>query len=133
MNLLKAPPQRVFPVINHALAVYKIWQGYKNDFPKNLRYTLGDKIDNVFLEILENLFIGRYQNNNEKLPTILLIIRKTDLLKFFLQVSWELNALDNKKYILISEKANDLGRMVGGWKKGIESKLLQLNARGELR
>lgn len=98
-----------------------------------MRYTLGDKIDNVFLEILENLFIGRYQNNNEKLPTILLIIRKTDLLKFFLQVSWELNALDNKKYILISEKANDLGRMVGGWKKGIESKLLQLNARGELR
>lgn len=104
------------------LIAYKLWHGYQNDFPKNLRYTLGEKIDILFISILEYLFVAGYQSKNEKLPTILIAVRKTDLLKFFLQVSWELKALDNKKYIVISEKVSELGRMIGGWKKGLETK-----------
>ena len=49
-------------------------------------------------------------------------VRKTDVLKFFLRVAWELRALDNRKYALLSEKTDELGRMIGGWKKGLESK-----------
>ena len=116
------PPPQLLSVINHALAIYKIWHVYRNDFPKSLRYTLGEKIDTTFINILECLFVASYQSRSEKLPTILLAIGKTDILKFFLRVSWELRALDNKKYVLISEKMNDLGRMIGGWKKGMESK-----------
>ncbi|MBI5139751.1 four helix bundle protein [Candidatus Nomurabacteria bacterium] len=110
------------PIINHTLSVYKIWHEYKNNFPKNLRYTLVDKIDSIFINLLEYLFVATYQNKEEKLPTILLALRKTDLLKFFLRVSWEIHALDNKKYIEISEKLAEVGRMLGGWKKGLESK-----------
>jgi hypothetical protein len=110
------------PIINHALGIYKLWQGYRNDFPKSLRYTLGEKIDRLFIGILECLFIASYQNPNEKLATLFLAIRKTDLLKFFLRVAWELQALDNKKYSLISERIDEYGRMLGGWKKGLESK-----------
>ena len=113
------------PIIGHALSVYKLWHGYRNDFPKSLRYTLGEKIDTTFINILEYLFVASYQSKSEKLPTILIAIRKTDVLKFFLLVSWELKAFDNKKYILISEKVDELGRMVGGWKKGLESKTPQ--------
>jgi len=120
------------PVINHALSVYKIWHSYRNDFPKSLRYTLGNKIDATFINILEYLFVASYQSKAEKLPTIILALKKSDLLKFFLRVSWELHALDNKKYIVISEKTSELGRMIGGWKKGLESKLPQHNVRGEL-
>ena len=120
---VKSPPQRVLPVITHTLSVYKLWHGYQNDFPKNLRYTLGEKIDTTFIQILESLFIASYESKIDKLPTIRLAIRKIDILKFFLQVSWEMKALDNKKYILISEKMSELGRMIGGWKKGLESKL----------
>lgn len=90
-----------------------------------MRYTLAEKIDITFLNILEYLFIAGYQNKNEKLPTIRLALRKSDLLKFFLRISWELHGLDNKKYILISEKVEELGRMVGGWKKGLETKTSQ--------
>ena len=45
---------------------------------------------------------------------------KLDLLKFFLQISWEIKALDNKKYITLSEKLGEIGKMIGGWIKGIE-------------
>jgi hypothetical protein len=61
------------------------------------------------------------QSKEQKLPTIEAAVRKTDMLKFFLRIAWELRALDNKKYALISEKTDELGRMVGGWKKGLET------------
>jgi len=87
---------------------------------------LGEKIDVTFIQILEYLFVASYQSRDDKLPTILILIRKTDILKFFLNVSWELHALDNKKYINISEKVVEVGRMIGGWKKGLESKTPQI-------
>lgn len=109
-------------MIEHATAVYKLWHEYRNDFPKSSRYTLGDKIDSTFIQILELLFVASYQNKNEKLPTIRAAVRRMDILKFFCRIAWELRALDNKKYALLSEKMDELGRMIGGWKKGLEAK-----------
>jgi len=42
---------------------------------------------------------------------------KLDVLKLFLRVAWEIKALDNKKYIALSEKLDEIGRMLGGWLK----------------
>ncbi|MEK7576902.1 MAG: four helix bundle protein [Patescibacteria group bacterium] len=47
---------------------------------------------------------------------------KLDMLKFFLQVGWELKALDNKKYIMLIERLNEIGKMIGGWSRGIQNK-----------
>jgi hypothetical protein len=41
-----------------------------------------------------------------------------------LRISWEIKAIDNKKYLVISEHVQELGRMVGGWKKGLLTKTL---------
>jgi hypothetical protein len=112
----------VLPIIEHTVTLYKLWHSYRNDLPIGLRRTLGEKIDSVFIQVLECLFVASYQGKDEKLPTINLAIRRVDILKFFLRVLWELRVLDNKRYITISEKTSELGRMVGGWKKGLESK-----------
>ena len=116
------PPQRILPIIEHCVAVYKLWQGYRNDFPKASRYTLADRIDVIFIQILELLFVASYQNKTDKLPTISGAVRKTDILKFLLRIAWEVRALDDKKYTALSEKSDELGRMIGGWKRGLESK-----------
>ncbi len=86
------------------------------------RYVLAEKIDAHCINILELLFIASYQNREEKLPTIRIALRKTDVLKFLVRIVWELRALDSKRYATLSEKIDELGRMVGGWKKGFESK-----------
>ena len=86
---------------------------------------MGDKIDFLFLEILELLFTASYQNKENKLYTLLISIKKLDLLKFLIRVCWELKILDNKKYIILSEKLQEIGRMLGGWKKGLETKTPQ--------
>lgn len=50
-------------------------------------------------------------------------MKKTDLLKFFLRITWELHGIDNKKYLIISEKIDEFGRTIGGWKKDWKQKL----------
>ncbi len=104
------------------LAVYKTWYGYRDSFPKKSRYTLGDKIDNRFLAILELLYTASYQSRDEKLPTIQRALSGTDTLKFLLQVAWEVRALDNKKYTELSEGLQEVGRQIGGWRKGLQTK-----------
>jgi len=112
----------LLPVIEHAVAVYKRWQEYRDHLPKKSRYTLGDRIDTLFIQILELLFVASYQSKIEKLPTITAALKKTDVLKFMLRIAWETRALDTKKYVAISEVMQELGRMIGGWKKGLEVK-----------
>ncbi len=109
-------------MIEHGVSVYKLWHKYREDFPKTSRYTLGDRIDLLFIHILELLFTASYQNKESKLPTLNAAVRKTDVLKFLLRVAWELHALDNKKYAALSETLGEFGRMLGGWRKGLIAK-----------
>jgi hypothetical protein len=46
------------------------------------------------------------------------------VLKIFLMILWETKSLDNKKYIALSEKLNEIGRNLGGW----HGKLLKENS-----
>jgi hypothetical protein len=89
-------------------------------FSKDARYTLGNKIDSLFLEVIENILKAGYSDKLEKLIFLKRGSVKLDLLKFFLQIAWEIKSLDDKKYIKISEKLNEVGKMIGGWIKSIK-------------
>ncbi len=112
------------PIIQKLIVAYKAWYEFLPHIPKTSRYTLGSKIDNCFLEIIEFLFFASCLNKQEKLPYLREASIKLDLLKFLLQVGWEFKTLDNKKYILLSKHLNEIGRMLGGWNK----KLLKENS-----
>lgn len=104
------------------IAVYKIWYSYRDHFPKKSRHTLGAKIDALFIKILERLFTASYQKNEQKIETISNAINQLDILKFFIRLGWELAILDNKKFTTLSEELHEIGKMLGGWKRGLESK-----------
>jgi len=89
-------------------------------FPKHSKHTLGKKIDYLFLETIEFVVKANYSDRIEKLIFLNRASTKLDLLKFFLQLSWETKSLDNKKYILLSEKLNEIGKMLGGWIKSLK-------------
>jgi len=106
------------------IIAYKIWNEFQNHFPKKSRYTIGSKIDSLFLEIIEFLFTASYLGKEQKLPFLQKAGVKLDTLKFILQISWEIKILDNKKYIILSEHLNEIGKMLGGWIKGLQNKTL---------
>lgn len=101
---------------------YNLWQKYLIDFPKQNRYTLGNKIDDMFLVAIEYSFLASYANRDTKIIHLERCISRVDLLKLLLQLAWEIRALDNPKYIALSEHLAEVGRMLGGWRKGLETK-----------
>ena len=103
------------PLLWKTKFVYVIWYNYYQTLPKNHRYSLGLKIDKLFVEIIEAIAIASFLSPQEKQPWVKLAIRKIDTLKIFLMILWETKSLDSKKYISLSEKIDEIGRMLGGW------------------
>jgi len=67
------------------------------------------------MEIIENIFIASRLAKEQKLPFLRKASSKLDMLKFFLQITWEIKSLDNRKYIILSEQFEEIGKMLGGW------------------
>jgi len=59
--------------------------------------------------------MASFLSREEKHPYVRLAIRKLDTLKILLMVLWETKSFDNKKYIALSLKVNEIGKMLGGW------------------
>ncbi|MBI5140442.1 MAG: four helix bundle protein [Candidatus Vogelbacteria bacterium] len=103
------------PINQRLINIYKLWHGIRNHLPKNER-AITTKVDSLFLETLETIFIAKYLDKTKKIPFVEKAIGKLDLLKFILQVSWQINILESKQYIALSIPLNETGRMLGGWK-----------------
>lgn len=112
-------PKVKLKILQKLIDAYKLWQEFIRHFPKTSRYSLGVKIDSCFLKIIENIFSASYENINQKLDFVTIASKQLDLLKFFLQIAWEIKAIDNKRYILLSEKLDEIGRMIGNWQKNL--------------
>ena len=116
------PPRSQFSLslIQKLVQDYKSWHNFLPNFSKDSRYTIGTKIDSLFLETIELIIKASYSDKVEKLISLKNASVKLDLLKFFLQIAWEIKCLDNKKYILLSEKLDEIGKMLGGWIKALK-------------
>jgi len=64
---------------------------------------------------MEAVVTASFLRQSEKLPYVRLAIRKLDTLKIFLILLWETKSIDNKKYIVLSLKLDEIGRNLGGW------------------
>lgn len=104
------------PAVFHKVKdLYILWYGYYKILPKTHRYTLGQKIDNLLIEIIEKIAIASFLKPEEKIPYVQFVVKKIDLLKILLMIIWETNSLDDKQYVSLSEKTYEIGRMSGGW------------------
>ena len=90
-------------------------QVYYQIIPKTHRHSLGRRIDTLFVEIIEALATASFLTRAEKLPYVRLAIRKVDTQRIFLMILWETRSFDDKKYIALSLKIDEIGRMLGGW------------------
>ncbi len=111
----KATPPPTLPVLVQVKSVYILWNSYAAKIPKTAKYSLGLKIDNLFIDTIEAISIAAFLQRAEKLPYLKRAIARVDTLKVFLQLVWEMKLLDTKQYAEISEKLSEVGKMLGGW------------------
>ncbi len=111
------PETTDLPVLQKLTLAFKLWNNALSDIPKVSRYSLGEKISNMFIELIDLILIATYTGKDEKLPLVQKASIKLDSLKFFVQIAWELKAVDSKKLGTISLPLGEAGKMIGGWKK----------------
>ena len=105
----------MIPLLHKSKSCYTLWYSYYQTLPKLHKHSLGQRIDTLFIEIIEGIAIASYLPKEEKQPWVRLAIRKLDTLKILLMVLWETKSFDNKKYITLSLPVDEIGRMLGGW------------------
>lgn len=87
--------------------------------PKSARYTIGVRIENKFLDLLETSYIAYFSSKEKKLEKISDSIFTLDILKFLISVVWEGKFISHKQYEEIAIKLDEAGKMLGGWKKSL--------------
>lgn len=116
------PPTKLPAILSKSKRAYIVWMQLVKDFPKTSRYTLGNKIDEHFLAMTSYAYLATYQAPAEKIITLTRAITQLDLVKFLLSIAWEGKIIANNHYLKLSEDLDEIGRMLGGWKKGLEKK-----------
>lgn len=96
-------------------STYKLWHEYHELIPKTQKYSLGNRIDKIFIETIEAVVSATFLQKGEKLPWLRLAIRKLDTANILLLILWETKSIDDKKYITLSEHLEVVGKMLGGW------------------
>jgi len=86
-------------------------------FPKAKRYTSGEKIDNITLEIFELLFKSGVVPKEHKLEILQTVSAKLDLLKILVRLAKDQRSLSTKAYLDLQANLQELGKMTGGWLK----------------
>lgn len=115
-------------MLEKSKTTYKKWLGIYRNIERTVLFGLGNKIDSLFLDLLELLRKSIYSPINKKLLFLEAAIDKIDSLRFFLQLLWESKLASNKNYISLAADIEDLGKIIGGWKKGIISKTSSIKA-----
>lgn len=113
--MITPPQQKLLPLLQKVKEVYIVWYGYYQILPKIHKHSLGQRIDTLFVEIMEYIAIASFLSKEEKQLYIKVAIRKIDTLRVLLMVLWETKSIDNKKYSILSIKIEEIGKMLGGW------------------
>lgn len=109
-------------VLVQAKEAYTEWFHLLNSFLRVTRGTLGVKTRGYFLDLLECIFTALYLPPQQKIIRLTTATSKLDGAKFFLQLTWENKCLSDEQYASLSHKLQRIGRMLQGWKTGVEKK-----------
>lgn len=107
-------------VIKKMYEFYKLFYGYSKLFPKKDKYTLGSKCEMYIIETLELLLAAGNSPRLEKMAYIKQANIKFDTLKVFIRLAQDVKMIDEKKYMELQKRIQEIGRMIGGWQKSVK-------------
>lgn len=110
------------PILQKTIETYKEFYIYLKTFPKKDQYLLGKRCEDTILEFTEYVVMAANSSKERKLRLLEAANGKFDLLKVFLRVAREFKILDNKKYLSLEAKTQEIGRMLGGWIRSLMTK-----------
>ncbi|MEI8344170.1 MAG: four helix bundle protein [Candidatus Moraniibacteriota bacterium] len=129
MNSFNAPPPthlspKNISILQRIKEGYLIWTNVSVHIPKSARYTIGARIENKYLDLLELARVAYFINKDEvenKTRKISDCIFLLDALKFLISTMWEAKLLSHKQFEQVSFKLEEIGRMLWGWSESLKN------------
>ncbi|SPF32214.1 conserved hypothetical protein [Candidatus Sulfopaludibacter sp. SbA4] len=84
-------------------------------FPKSYRFSIGDRLVDGVLEILMRLVDAAYSRDKER--PLMEVNAMLNRIRFLLRLAKDLKLLTVDSYGYAAENVEEIGRMVGGWRK----------------
>jgi len=85
------------------------------NFPRDRRYTLGDRIERRLYDVIEALLRAKYAR--ERADILREINLQLEMLRFQFRMAKDLRCLSIEAYGYASRSVNEVGKLVGGWLK----------------
>ena len=86
-----------------------------HNFSQEYKYSLGQKIEDVCLELLDWIIIAN--SEKDKKPCLGKANQQVERLRIYIRLCHSLNIISKKKYEVLSKYIDEIGRMAGGWLK----------------
>jgi len=109
------------PILKKSYELYKVFHDYRKIIPKSERFTVYERSENLIVDMMEFFLEAGYTRSN-KVVTLEKASVKLNTLRFFVRLMKETKSLDMKKYTVLQEMIDEIGRMLGGWIRSSSTK-----------
>ena len=104
------------PILKLTVDLYKEFYEYLKVFPKKDQYLLGKRCEEHLLLFMELILLAVALDKVRKVKVLEEANSKFDVLKVLFRMAREFKLIDNKRYLSLEEKAQEIGKQLGGWK-----------------
>jgi hypothetical protein len=103
------------PIIQKAYDLILWYIPRLNKFPRDAKFTLGDRVQATLYGFLEGLIVARYRR--DKLEILESLNAALDILRYQTRLCRDFQHLDIRRYEHVSGLINEVGQELGGWIK----------------
>jgi len=86
-------------------------------FPRDQKFILADRIETALLDLLEDMIEAYYGKEKR------LVLRRGNVrlekIRYLIRLSHDLKILGGRRYIYVSERVDEIGKMIGGWERSL--------------
>ena len=107
------------PIFLKSYDLYKSIYDAIKKYPKGDRYSLGEKTKEAILGLISAIIKAGYAKKEWKASHIEQASICLELIKIFLRLGYDTRCLTEKQHLSFQEQAQEIGRMLGGWKRSV--------------
>lgn len=99
-----------------------LWYVHTKRMAKLDRYTLGQKIFELLIDMLVLVVRAQYQSNEKKLQILYNTSEQLDTIKILIRLTHKIEMIPEATYIRFQTDLQNIGKMLGGWIRDEKSK-----------
>lgn len=100
---------------------FMLWAvGAVEKAPRALRYSLGERVVEASLDVVEGVVDAAY--SKERTQTLRRVQLRIERLRFLIRALTDLKAIGLNQYEYAARQLDEIGRLVGGWRKADHAK-----------